>query len=167
MPAGEGLLHWWFDVPWSPDETPPGSPVAELRRRFGGWLDPVPQVLAALNDDDAEPFPHYRHPNYLHPIDRHPNDRHPNDRHPNDPDWGQGLCTLVGDFVPASPSLPEQGASRALEDAWQLVRSIRTSPADARQALHDYERARRHRAAPPLLTHHHELIGWALLDADA
>jgi 2-polyprenyl-6-methoxyphenol hydroxylase-like FAD-dependent oxidoreductase len=137
MPAGEGLLHWWFDVPWSPYEAPPGSPVAELRRRFGGWQDPVPQVLAALNDDDAELFPHYQHP-----IDRHPIDL----------DWGQGLCTLVGNSVPASPSLPGQGASRALGDAWQLVRSIRTSPADARRALRDYERARLHRAAPHLLT---------------
>jgi FAD-dependent urate hydroxylase len=123
MPAGDGLLHWWFDVLWSPDEPPPSSPVAELRRRFGGWQDPVPQVLAAVNDDDVELFPHYRYP-----IDQ---------------GWGQGLCTLVGDYVPATPSLLGQRASQALEDAWHLVRSIRTSPTDVRRALRDYEQARR------------------------
>jgi FAD-dependent urate hydroxylase len=127
MPAGEGLLHWWFNVPWTPDGVPPSSPVAELRRRFGGWQDPVPQVLAAVSDEDVELFPHHRY--QIHD------------------DWGRGLCTLLGDSVPAMPSLLAQGPSQALEDAWLLVRSLRTTPADAPRALRDYEQARRRRVA--------------------
>ena len=136
IPAGEGLLHWWFDVPWTPGEAPPAAPVAELRRRFGGWADPVPQVLAALRDEDAELFPHYRH-------------RAPAGRERGDQGQGQeqGPCTLVGDSVPTMPPLPAQGASRALEDACLLVRSLRAAPADVPQALRDYEQARRSRPA--------------------
>src|ERR1700728_4181760 len=37
MPAGEGLLQWWFDQRWTPDTPAPASPIAALRERFGGW----------------------------------------------------------------------------------------------------------------------------------
>ncbi|MGI8328379.1 FAD-dependent oxidoreductase [Actinomadura scrupuli] len=135
MPAGEGLLHWWFDVPWTPGEAPPAAPVAELRRRFGGWADPLPQVLAALRDEDAELFPHHPH--------RAPGGRAQDVQ--GQP--GQRLCTLVGDSVATTPPVPAQGASEALEDAWQLVRSLRTAPADVPRALRGYEQARRSRPA--------------------
>lgn len=36
MPAGEGLLQWWFDQRWRPDLPAPASPVAMLRERFAG-----------------------------------------------------------------------------------------------------------------------------------
>lgn len=39
MPAGGGLLQWWFDQPWQPGQPAPRSPVAALAgtvRRLGG-----------------------------------------------------------------------------------------------------------------------------------
>ena len=61
MPAGEGLLQWWFDQRWVPGAPAPTSPVTALRETFGGWAAPVPDVLAAVGDRDAGFFPHYRH----------------------------------------------------------------------------------------------------------
>ncbi|HVT69521.1 MAG TPA: FAD-dependent monooxygenase, partial [Trebonia sp.] len=37
MPAGDGLLQWWFDLPWTPATPPPASPVAMLKERFAAW----------------------------------------------------------------------------------------------------------------------------------
>jgi FAD-dependent urate hydroxylase len=105
MPCGEGLLQWWFDVPWTPDTPPPASPVAMLRERFGGWTAPVPEVLAAVTDDDTGFFPHVRH---AVPAT-----------------WGKGRITLVGDAAHSMPPTRAQGANQALEDAWFLARTLR------------------------------------------
>jgi len=57
MPAGGGLLQWWFDVPWPPDPLP--SSVTSWRRdRFARWRPPMRDLLANIADDDIEPFPH-------------------------------------------------------------------------------------------------------------
>jgi FAD-dependent urate hydroxylase len=105
MPCGEGLLQWWFDVPWTPHTPPPASPVAMLRERFGGWTAPVPQVLAAVSDPDAGFFPHVRH------------------AVPGT--WGKGRITLVGDAAHSMPPTRAQGANQALEDAWFLAKTLR------------------------------------------
>lgn len=107
MPAGDGLLQWWFDVRWTPQTPPPASPVEALRSRFAGWAEPVAEVLRSIDDADAGFFPHVRH---------------------TVPDtWGIGRVTLVGDAAHSMPPTRAQGANQALEDAWELARRLRGS----------------------------------------
>jgi FAD-dependent urate hydroxylase len=126
MPAGEGLLQWWFDQRWTPGTPAPGSPVAALRERFGGWAPPVPDVLAVVSDADAGFFPHYRHA-----VPR---------------TWGAGRITLAGDAAHSMPPTRAQGANQALEDAWVLARTLRAA-GDVPSVLRAYERARSPRAS--------------------
>ncbi len=126
MPAGEGLLQWWFDQRWKPDEPVPESPVATLRERFGSWAAPVREVLAAVTDDDAGFFPHLRH------------------RVPRV--WGAGPTTLVGDAAHSMPPTRAQGANQALEDAWALAVALRRG-GDVADALRSYERVRAPKAS--------------------
>jgi FAD-dependent urate hydroxylase len=121
MPAGEGLLQWWFDQRWTPDTPTPTSPVAQLRERFGGWAAPVREVLAAVTDNDVGFFPHYRHA-----VPR---------------TWGKGLITLIGDAAHTMPPTRAQGANQTLEDAWALAVALRRgdNPTDA---LRNYEHLR-------------------------
>ena len=126
MPAGEGLLQWWFDQRWTPDTPAPASPIAALRDRFGAWAGPVQEVLAAVGDDDVGFFPHYRHA--------------------VPPTWGTGLITLMGDAAHSMPPTRAQGANQTLEDAWALAAALRRG-GDVAQALRNYEHARAPKAA--------------------
>jgi FAD-dependent urate hydroxylase len=122
MPAGEGLLQWWFDQRWTPDTPAPESVTALLRERFGDWAEPVHEVLESASDDDAGFFPHYRHP--------------------LPQTWGSGLITLVGDAAHSFPPTRAQGANQALEDAWALAVALRQRGDDVADVLRTYERAR-------------------------
>lgn len=104
MPAGGGLLQWWFDVRWSPRDPRPAAPPAELRRRFGRWRSPVSDVLAAAREEDLEFFGH--HWNKVPEV------------------WGAGRVTLAGDAAHTMPPTLGQGANQTLEDAWVLGRAL-------------------------------------------
>ncbi|MGI5156068.1 FAD-dependent oxidoreductase [Microbispora sp. CA-102843] len=121
MPAGDGLLQWWFDVRWSPADPRPAAPLAELRRRFGRWASPVPEVLAAATEDDLEFFGH--HWNRVPRV------------------WGEGRVTLVGDAAHTMPPTLGQGANQTLEDAWVLAREL-AKGGDPAARLRAYEQAR-------------------------
>jgi FAD-dependent urate hydroxylase len=121
MPAGDGLLQWWFDLRWTPGTPPPAAPVAMLRERFGDWAPPVRQVLDAVTDDETGFFPHVRH------------------RVPRT--WGSGRVTVIGDAAHSMPPTRAQGANQALEDAWVLGRALRGA-ADPVAALRSFEQAR-------------------------
>jgi FAD-dependent urate hydroxylase len=125
MPAGEGLLQWWFDQRWAP-ATPAAAPVAMLRARFGGWAAPIPQVLAAITDTGTGFFPHYRHA-----VPKA---------------WGTGRITVIGDAAHSMPPTRAQGANQALEDAWALAGALRTAT-DVPAALRAFERARSAKAS--------------------
>jgi FAD-dependent urate hydroxylase len=121
MPAGEGWLQWWFDVPVRRSEASPAAPVRWLRERFAGYADPVPELLDAVDDGDVARYPHV-----LHRV----------------PDrWGTGPTTLLGDAAHAFPPSQAQGANQALEDAWLLRRAL-ARPGDPAPALRDYEHRR-------------------------
>lgn len=126
-PVGGNKVYWAFELPWSdgdrvPPGSHPGSPVANLRERFGGWTASVmPQLLASITDDDVGVFPHVLH--HVRPA------------------WGRGPVTLVGDAVHAVPPRLGMGLAQALEDAWVLGRALthQGRPADL---VRTYERAR-------------------------
>ncbi|WP_406280909.1 FAD-dependent oxidoreductase [Embleya sp. NBC_00896] len=126
LPAGDGLLQWWFDVRRTPDEPMPTEPIAALRARFGHWAAPVPEVLAAVTDADVEFFTHYRHK-----VPR---------------TWSRGSVTLLGDAAHTMPPTVAQGGNQALEDAWTLARALRRTPGIP-EALTDYESSRTQRAS--------------------
>jgi FAD-dependent urate hydroxylase len=120
MPAGNGLLQWWFDVP-----VPAERPVIEwLRTRFAAYVGPVAELLAVLTEDDIQEFPHVLH------------------RVPSV--WGTGPSTLLGDAAHAFPPSQAQGANQALEDAWLLRRAL-SSGHEPSTALRRYERVRSRR----------------------
>jgi FAD-dependent urate hydroxylase len=127
MPAGDGLLQWWFDLPWTPATPRPQSPVEMLRERFAHWAPAVREVLSAVTDAETGFFPHYRH------------------RVPKT--WGKGRVTVIGDAAHSMPPTRAQGANQALEDAWLLASVLRDPTRvgeadDTAQRLRAFERAR-------------------------
>ena len=134
MPAGDGLLQWWFDLRWAPGTPPPVKPVAMLRERFGDWAPPVRAVLAAVTDDETGFFPHCGH------------------RVPRT--WGSGRITVIGDAAHSMPPTRAQGANQALEDAWALAAALRNAASpgpghqpDTEAALRAFERSRSRKAS--------------------
>jgi FAD-dependent urate hydroxylase len=130
MPAGDGLLQWWFDLRWTPATPPPDQPVALLRERFGGWAAPVREVLDAVTDAETGFFPLYRH------------------RVPRT--WGSGRVTVIGDAAHSMPPTRAQGANQALEDAWALAVALRAAErtkTDLTATLRGFERARSRKAS--------------------
>jgi FAD-dependent urate hydroxylase len=125
MPAGDGLLQWWFDLRWAPGTPPPAKPLTLLRARFGDWAPPVRDVLAAVTDEETGFFPHCRHH-----VPR---------------TWGSGPVTVIGDAAHSMPPTRAQGANQALEDAWALAAALREAAkegAGPEAALRTFERAR-------------------------
>jgi FAD-dependent urate hydroxylase len=122
MPAGDGLVQWWFDVAVP---APPGQPVVGwLRERFAGYAEPVRTLLESVTEADVQMYPHV-----LHRVPRQ---------------WGRGAVTLLGDAAHAFPPSQAQGANQALEDAWLLRRTLR-APGPVADGLRRYEQARARR----------------------
>lgn len=103
--------------------TEPGD-VADLRRDFAGWAEPVTEIIARAQACHRWAL-----------FDRDPMLR-----------WGEGRVTLLGDAC--HPMLPflAQGAVMAIEDAWVLARSLASQSA-VPDALRTYAQARQPRTA--------------------
>lgn len=124
MPAGSGLVQWWFDVPWSGKDRQPNDPVRWLGDHFSGYAEPVGALLASICDQAIAFFPHVTHD--------------VRDR------WGSGPATLVGDAAHVFPPSQAQGANQAFEDAWILSQAL-AQEADLEDCLRRYERCRARR----------------------
>ncbi|HEX6341333.1 NAD(P)/FAD-dependent oxidoreductase [Umezawaea sp.] len=134
-PAGDGLIHWSFEVPFSNglEHVPPpgadlvhpvdtGKRLERLRQDFGDWAKPVSSLLDLLTEEDIAEAPHTTH------------------KVPKV--WGRGPITMVGDAAHAIPPRAGWGVNQALEDAWVLSRTL-VGDGDPVAALRAYEQARR------------------------
>jgi 2-polyprenyl-6-methoxyphenol hydroxylase-like FAD-dependent oxidoreductase len=132
--SGRGGIYWMATVPGAARPEPPDGQLALLRRWFADWHAPVGQLLAATEPEDLFqqtvsellPMPE----SFVFPV-------------------GGGGYALLGDAAHALADHLGQGACLALEDAATLQALVRTAaPGPALiDALHEYQRIRRPRAA--------------------
>lgn len=125
-PVDPTRTYWYVAAPGPLRTTSPGEQLAELRARFAGWHDPIPDLLAATRPDQL-----LHHP--LADLDPVPPMRHGN------------RIALVGDAAHAMTPNLGQGAAQALEDAVTLVAEV--AGGDLAGGLARYDAARRPRAA--------------------
>ena len=129
MPAGDGLLQWWFEVRQEAGFTARNATLTHvmLQRAFGDWADPVPALLRLIRGEAIEEWHYVRHV-----IPR---------------ELGRGRVVLIGDAVHAMPPQLGQGGNQTLEDAWVLCRELCRDPDSPAAAIERYQRARRRKAA--------------------
>ncbi|MEC3982615.1 FAD-dependent monooxygenase [Amycolatopsis sp. H20-H5] len=123
LPLGDGRVYWWAGY-----VTPEGGrhDAAFLRERFGGWHDPIPDLIEATSPANllhhdvsflSTPLPSYVH----------------------------CRVALLGDAAHAMPPFLGQGGCQAIEDAVVLAwAASRTDDVD--EALRTYDAERRPRS---------------------
>jgi 2-polyprenyl-6-methoxyphenol hydroxylase-like FAD-dependent oxidoreductase len=141
VPVGHGETYW-FAVANAPEGERDDDPLEAVKRRFGGWSAPIPELLSATP------------PQRVLRTDIH-------DRAPIR-SWSRGRVTLLGDAAhPMTPNLG-QGACMAIEDAVVLARCLAES-ADWAPALSSYE-ARRIRRTSQMVERSRQLGRLAQLE---
>ena len=135
VPLPDGRVYL-FGVAGAPEgmRSPDGE-LTEVRRRFGEWPDPVPQLL-----DEVPPDAVLRHDIY---------------DLPDLPSFVRGPVALLGDAAHAMTPNLGQGANQALEDAVTLA-AVLDGP-EVETSLRRYDSLRRPRTRA--LTHRSRLIG--------
>ncbi|MGW2181333.1 FAD-dependent monooxygenase [Streptomyces sp. NPDC001732] len=116
----------WHAVFNSPAGVRSPDPLAEARRRFGDWHDPIPALLAATRPDAVL---HHDVNELVAPL----------------PSYAVGRIALLGDAAHAMTPNLGQGACQALEDAVSLAAALRTAPS-VEAALGRYDAERRPRS---------------------
>jgi 2-polyprenyl-6-methoxyphenol hydroxylase-like FAD-dependent oxidoreductase len=123
LPLRDGRVYWFATANVPAGES--GAPHEEVRRRFGGWHDPIPRLLAATPPDDVLR------------LDIH-------DLHLPLPPFARGRVALLGDAAHAMTPDVGQGACQAIEDAVTLAAALGGEP-DVPRALSVYDDQRRPR----------------------
>ncbi len=101
-PLGDGRTYWYASVNVPEARNRERVSVAQLQRDFSGWHAPVAEILEAMPEESL----------LQHPIA---------DRRPLWNSQRDEKVVLIGDAAhPLTPNLG-QGASMALEDAWELA----------------------------------------------
>ncbi|MET9954259.1 FAD-dependent monooxygenase [Streptomyces sp. NPDC006339] len=117
----------WHAVLNAPAGVRHADPLAVLRRRFAGWHDPIPELLAATRAEDVL---HHDVAELATPL----------------PSFVSGRVALLGDAAHAMTPNLGQGACQALEDAVVLAAELdRTDDVDIDAALARYDAVRRPR----------------------
>ncbi|MFF4084025.1 FAD-dependent monooxygenase [Streptomyces sp. NPDC001777] len=116
----------WHAVFNSPAGVRHPDPLAEVRRRFGDWHDPVPALLAATRPGAVL---HHDVNELVTPL----------------PSYAVGRVALLGDAAHAMTPNLGQGACQALEDAVSLAAALRAGPR-VESALRRYDAERRPRS---------------------
>ncbi|GIJ65937.1 FAD-dependent oxidoreductase [Virgisporangium ochraceum] len=124
--VGPRGVYWYAAGPGPLRTTSPADQLAELRRLFAGWHDPIPALLAAAR---PEQLLHHQLAD-LDPV----------------PPMRYGIrIALMGDAAHAMTPNLGQGAAQALEDAVTLIADV--AGGDLAGGLARYDAARRPRGA--------------------
>ncbi|WP_406141238.1 FAD-dependent monooxygenase [Streptomyces sp. NBC_01089] len=113
----------WHAVVNSPAGVRYADPLAEVRRRFGGWHDPIPALLDATRPDAVL---HHDVGELVTPL----------------PAYAVGRVALLGDAAHAMTPHLGQGACQALEDAVTLAAAL-AGASTVESALQRYDAERR------------------------
>ncbi|MEJ7784406.1 MAG: FAD-dependent oxidoreductase [Solirubrobacteraceae bacterium] len=105
---------------------PPNGRREAVQERFAGWVDPVPEIIAATEEQAISRTDSY--------------DRPPAKR------WGEGRVTLLGDAAHAMTNAAGQGANQTIEDA-VVLGSCLAGASDPAAGLREYESRRMKRTA--------------------
>lgn len=125
VPLGDGRVYW-YGATTAPRGERSSDEMAEVRRRFGSWHDPIPELL-----DATDPAEVLRHDLFQLASDL--------------PGYVRGRVALLGDAAHAMPPYLGQGAAQALEDAAVLGVCV-PHDADVATALIRYDAVRRPRS---------------------
>lgn len=118
----------WHAVLGLPSGTRFADPLTEMRRRFGGWHEPIPALLDATRPEHVLHHDVYE---LRSPL----------------PSFAVGRVALLGDAAHAMTPNLGQGACQALEDAVTLAASLGSaSTVEAALARYDAERRPRSQA---------------------
>jgi 2-polyprenyl-6-methoxyphenol hydroxylase-like FAD-dependent oxidoreductase len=127
---GDGRTYW-FATKNATEKEPeePGGRLAELRRRFSAWHEPIRQLLQTAEEGEILRNDVY----YIEPLSA----------------WSRGRIVLLGDAAHATTPGIGQGAAQAIEDAVTLGRAV-TAADDLPAAFNEYETRRKRRATMAL-----------------
>lgn len=123
MPVGSDRFYFFFDLPLPEEAQPhPDGIRAELEATFGGWCQPVQNLIAAIEPAQTNRLPIRD----VGPLERFARDR----------------IVLLGDAAHTTTPDLGQGGCQAMEDAIVLARCLQTTTISVIDALKRYEAER-------------------------